>query len=625
MNSEIVVDNLIKGDNLNKIGALNNFHVIDAIDTFVSLCEPSKISIITDSPNEIAYVRQKALDLGEEHNLVMKGHTVHFDGCYDQARDKKHTVILLPNDYKVSKSINIMDRETGLREVFELLRGSMRKKECFIRFFSLGPTDSRFSLCAIQITDSAYVAHSEDLLYRSGYEQFKKLNGSANFFTFVHSAGELNDRNCSKNVDKRRIYVDLVDGKVYSVNTQYAGNSLGLKKLALRLAIYKANQEGWLAEHMLVMGVHPPNKDRVTYFAGAFPSGCGKTSTTMVPGQSIVGDDIAYIKMDQNGNARAVNIESGMFGIIRDVNPKDDPLIYQALTTPRELIFSNILVNNNIPYWKGMGKKKIPKTGINFSGEWWEGKKDEEGTVIPFAHSNARYTMCLSELENIDSKANDPEGVVIQGILYGGRDTDTYVPICEALNWEHGVYIGATIESETTSATIGKEGIRKANPMANLDFLVIPLGKYVENHIKFGKKLRNCPKVFAVNYFLKHEGKYVNEILDKKVWLLWSEGRINSEYDAIKTPIGYLPKYDDLKKLFQLVFNKNYSLTDYELQFSLRLDKYLEKIERIEKMYRSESETPQEFWKTLDKQKNEVRNLRRETGKAVLKPSYLAS
>jgi len=345
----------------------------------------------------------------------------------------------------------------------------------------------------------------------------------------------------------------------------------------------------------------------------------------MVFGQSIVGDDIAYIEMDQNGNARAVNIESGMFGIIRDVNPKDDPLIYQALTTPRELIFSNILVNNDIPYWKGMGKKKIPKTGINFVGEWWEGKKDEEGTVIPFAHSNARYTMCLSELENIDSKANDPEGVVIQGILYGGRDTDTYVPICEALNWEHGVYIGATIESETTSATIGKEGIRKANPMANLDFLVIPLGKYVENHIKFGKKLRNCPKVFAVNYFLKHEGKYVNEILDKKVWLLWSEGRINSEYDAIKTPIGYLPKYDDLKKLFQLVFNKNYSLTDYELQFSLRLDKYLEKIERIEKMYRSESETPQEFWKTLDKQKNEVRNLRRETGKAVLKPSYLAS
>ena len=177
MNSEIVVDNLIKGDTLNKIGALNNFHVIDAIDTFVSLCEPSKISIITDSPNEIAYVRQKALDLGEEHNLAMKGHTVHFDGFHDQARDKKHTVILLPNDYKVSKSIYIMDREKGLREVFELLRGSMRKKECFIRFFSLGPTDSRFSLCAIQITDSAYVAHSEDLLYRSGYEQFKKLNG----------------------------------------------------------------------------------------------------------------------------------------------------------------------------------------------------------------------------------------------------------------------------------------------------------------------------------------------------------------------------------------------------------------------------------------------------------------
>ena len=507
ISSELLVNDLTNQENLNKIRALNNSHVINVVDNLVSLCEPSIISIITDNPDEIAYVRQKTLDLGEERNLKMKGHTVHFDGCHDQARDKKHTVILLTKDHKVSKRINTMDRETGLKEVFELLRGSMRGKECFIRFFSLGPTDSRFTLCALQITDSAYVAHSEDLLYRSGYEQFKKLNGSENFFTFVHSAGELDDRNCSKHVDKRRIYVDLVDGKVYSVNTQYAGNSLGLKKLALRLAIYKANHEGWLTEHMLVMGVHPPAKDRVTYFTGAFPSGCGNTSTTMVPGQSIAGDDIAYIKMDQKGNARAVNIESGMFGIIRDVNPKDDPLIYQALTTPRELIFSNILVNNDIPFWKGMGRKKIPKTGINFSGDWWEGKTDEEGNLIPFAHSNARYTIRLSELENVDSKADEPEGVVVQGILYGGRDADTNVPICEALNWEHGVYIGATLESETTSATIGKEGVRKSNPMANLDFLVIPLGKYVENHIKFGQKLKNCPKVFAVNYFLKHEGK----------------------------------------------------------------------------------------------------------------------
>jgi phosphoenolpyruvate carboxykinase (GTP) len=580
------------------------------------------VTVVTDDPKEIAYVRQLALDEGEERALPMAGHTIHYDGFYDQARDKEHTAVLLPEGQRLSRGINSVEREAGLREVLGILDGIMKGKEMLVRFFSLGPTNSRFSKCALQLTDSSYVAHSEDLLYRAGYEQFRRLEGSPDFFTFVHSAGELDERNCTSNVDERRIYIDVLDGKVYSVNNQYAGNSLGLKKLALRLAIYQANHEDWLAEHMLVMGIHPEGKDRVTYFTGAYPSACGKTSTAMIPGQSIVGDDIAYIKTDGEGSARAVNIESGIFGIIKDVNPVDDPLIYQALTTPRELIFSNVLITDGVPYWQGMGDVEIPEKGMNFSGEWWEGKKDKDGRVIPFAHSNARYTMRISELGNADPKVNDPEGVVVRGTFYGGRDSDTNVPICEALSWEHGVYIGATLESETTSATLGQEGVRKSSPMANMDFMVIPLGTYLSNHIEFGRRLKNCPRVYATNYFLKHEGRYTNEILDKKVWVLWAEGRVHGDYEAMRTPIGYLPKYEDLRDLFRQVFDKEYTRADYDLQFSIRVDNYLEKIARMEEIYRPEPKMPREFWEVLNRQKEELEALKEETGESVLPPEH---
>jgi len=607
---------------LAKLEALNNSNVVELIEKYVDLCKPSKVSVITDDPKDIAYVRQLALDNKEEVKLKMVSHAVHFDGYYDLARDVGNTAILLPVGQRLSRGIYWKEREAGLKEIMSLFDGAMKGKECLVRFFCLGPTDSRFSISAMQLTDSAYVAHSEDILYRSGYEQFKKLNGSDDFFTFLHSAGELDERNCTKNTHKRRIYIDMIDRKVYSVNNQYAGNSLGLKKLALRLAIYKANHEDWLAEHMLIMGIRPKGMDRVTYFTGAFPSACGKTSTAMIPGQTIVGDDIAYIKADSNGNARAVNIESGIFGIITDVNPNDDPLIYEALTTPRDLIFSNVLVADGAPYWQGMGRNDVPKRGINHSGEWWEGKKDAEGNAIPLSHPNARYTMRLCELKNLDPKLDDPEGVVVHGILYGGRDSDTNVPIYEASSWEHGVYIGATIESETTTATIGKTGVRVFNPMSNMDFLTVPLGTYLKNHFKFGKRLKKSPRVFAVNYFLKCDGGYCNEKVDKKVWLLWAEGRIHGEYEAIETPIGYLPKYKDLKMLFKQVFNRSYKERDFELQFSIRVEKLLKKHARMEEFYKSEPGMPREFWDIHNRLKAGLEALKAEAGRSEVPPSF---
>jgi len=601
---------------LQKLEKLNNRHVIKVVEEAIQLCKPAKVVVITDSKEDIAYVRELALAIGEEKKLKMEGHTIHFDGYYDQARDKKHTKYLLSQDVDWGIEVNSIEKDKGLKEIYSYLDGSMAGKEMLVRFFSLGPTNSVFSILALQITDSAYVAHSEDILYRPAYEEFKKLNGSSDFFFFLHSAGRL-ENGVSVDIDKRRIYIDLEENRVYSVNNQYAGNSLGLKKLAFRLAIKKANEEGWLAEHMFIMGVHGP-KDRVTYFTGAFPSACGKTSTAMIPGQSVVGDDIAYLKKIK-GAVRAVNVENGIFGIIRDVNPQDDPLIYQALITPRELIFSNVLINDDIPYWLGMGKD-TPDKGINYSGEWFKGKKDKQDNEIDCSHKNARYTIRLDALENIDPKANDPTGVPVRAIIYGGRDSDTTIPVVESLSWSHGVFLGATVESETTSATIGAQGVRKHNPMANLDFISVPFKTYIDNHLRFTRGLKEAPKIYATNYFLKDEsGNYLNSKLDKKIWVLWAEGRVHHEFEALETPVGRIPKYEDLKTLFTRELDKDYTKTEYLQQFSLRVTKYLEKMERMNKIFEN-IQMPAAFSEELKAQTERLRETRTKFGEDIISP-----
>ncbi|MHA1198160.1 MAG: phosphoenolpyruvate carboxykinase (GTP) [Candidatus Heimdallarchaeaceae archaeon] len=607
----------INEKDLEKIKTLKNPKVEKIIDEYLTLCKPEKAVVIDDSTEDIAFVRQMSIDNKEEIALAIDGHTVHFDGYYDQARDKKNTRLLVPSaeKEKYGQHINTIDRDEGLEEVLEIMDGVMAGKTAIIRFFSLGPTNSRFSLCALQITDSAYVAHSEDLLYRQGYEEFKRLEGSEDFFYFVHSAGELTDKNVTKSVDNRRVYIDLVENRVFTVNNQYAGNSLGLKKLALRLAINKAIHEDWLTEHMFVSAVWPLDKSRKTYFLGAYPSACGKTSTAMIPGNTIVGDDIAYLRICEEGEIRAVNIERGIFGIIKDVSPKNDPVIYNSLKTPREIIFSNILISEGQTYWLGMGKQvPIPETGMNWTssklGEWTAGLCcDEEGNEFKYSHPNARYTLRLEELENVDEAIHDPKGVEVSGIIYGGRDSNTSVPVYECFSWEHGVYVGASIESETTAATLGRAGIRKHQPMANLDFIVVSLGEYLKAHFKFGERVASekLPKIFSTNYFLKDKkGKYYDEILDKKIWLLWAEGRVHEEYEAIETPIGFIPKYGDLAKLFKEVFDINYEESRYEAEFSVRITKFLEKIERIENIFKNETNVPDLFFEKLEQQRKRL-------------------
>lgn len=605
-------------DDLKKLEDLDNPKMMDFVLKYVKLCDPASVFVRTDSPDDAKYIREKAIESGEEIDLAEKGHTIHFDGYFDQGRDKANTKYLLRPDEVLGSDISSCDRDKGLIEIHQVMEGMMKGKEMYVCFFCLGPTNSEFSIPAVQITDSTYVVHSEDILYRSGYEEFKKSASSGRFFRFVHSAGVL-ENNVSRDVSGRRVYIDLEEEMVFSANTQYAGNTVGLKKLAMRLAIKRASEEGWLTEHMFVMGVHGPDKKRVTYFTGSFPSACGKTATSMLEGEKIIGDDIAYLR-NRDGKIYAVNVERGIFGIIQDVRMENDPTIYEALTTPGEVIFSNVLlIAENKPRWLGDGREE-PQEGVNFSGTWFPGKKGPDDREVPYAHKNARYTIRLEDLANCDKNLESPEGVPVGGVIYGGRDSDTNVPVEQSFDWAHGILTqAATIESETTAATLGKEGVRKFNLMANLDFLSIPIGRYIQNNLDIVNEVKDPPLIFHVNYFLRgKDGKYLNGIKDKHVWVKWMELRVNKDVDAISTPTGYYPKYQDLARLFKTVLGKEYTREQYEEQFTLRIPERIAKKERVKKIYHTKVfDTPHALMKALDDQIERLEECRKKFGDYV--------
>lgn len=598
----------MSAESYRKLIALDNPKLFEFVGEYVELCEPDTVYMCDDSDADAEYIRTKALERREEKKLQREAHTIHYDGYNDQGRAPGATKNLVNKELiPLMGALQPKEREEGLAEVRGILKGIMKGKEAVVKLSCEGPTHGPFSIGCAQISDSFYVCHSEELLYRRGYDQFLHMEDKNKFFRFVHSAGRLDENGNSIDLDKRRIYQDLEDFIVLSANNQYAGNSVGLKKHAMRLAIKLSGMEGWLCEHMFVMSVINEEKGRKTHFCGAFPSACGKTSTAMLPGEKIIGDDIAYFRKI-NGQFRAVNVENGIFGIIKDVNADDDPLIFKTLQTPgNEIIFSNVLTGpDNNPYWLGMGVE-APKQGWNFSGEWHEDKLDEESKPIPLAHSNARYTLRLQYLENLDQAYQDKNGVPVHGIIYGGRDSDTCVPIEESPDWKSGIIIKAcTLESETTSATIGKEGVLAPQPMANLDFISYPIGRYITNNVQFIEGLEQVPRIYAVNYFLRDsKGNFLTGKLDKKVWLHWAERRIHDEVGAHRTPLGYIPVYEDLREMFSEILHREFSGELYDELFKFRIGAWIAKLKRAIAFYqRTAPDCPEKYydiWKSLIK------------------------
>jgi phosphoenolpyruvate carboxykinase (GTP) len=581
--------------NLKKLTDLNNPSLNELIARSIMTYQPKSVFISTGSTEDRHYIRTQALRHGEEKPLLNPGHTVHYDGYFDQGRDPSNTKFCVKEGTSLGPGILCVERDEGMAEISEIMDGIMHGKEMIVSFYSLGPVGTEFEIPCVQVTDSYYVAHSEDILYRNGYQAFMNPEYVDGFFGFLHSAGAL-VQGVSRDVDLRRIFIDLETNFVYSANTQYAGNTVAAKKLAHRLAINKAAQEGWLAEHLLIAAVPSYEGDKVTYVTGAFPSWCGKTSTSML--FKVVGDDLAHLRT-KDGVVYAANVEHGIFGVIKDVNPEDDPYIYDLLAKSGEIIFSNILDSDGRSYWQGMGDVQIPLEGRNHSGHWWRGKRDGSGKRIPTSHDNARFTVGLAAIANFDTT----QVVPCEGIIYGGRSAKRPVPVSQSYGWVHGVFYGASIESEPTAATVGGGGSDIiVNPMANNEFLSIPVGTYLENHIRFGKDLKRAPKVFYVNYFLRDEaGKFLNTKMDKKVWVRWIERRINDKVDAYATPIGFIPKYEDLAELFQKELGTAYHREDYQQQFMIRVRQVWDKLDGVEKFYRAEtSAVPRKIFAAID-------------------------
>ena len=510
------------------------------------------------------------------------------------------------------------------------MSGIMHGKTIIIGFYMRGPVGSFASNPALEITSSAYVSHSAEILYRNAFADFdKEVDRLGHFYTNIHSEG----LNRPEDLPNARVYMDRSFRTTYSVNCTYAGNTLLLKKGNHRFSVDKAvyeNRGNELSEHMFITGVDGPG-GRITWCTGAAPSGCGKTTTAMA-GNHFVGDDLAQMWIDENGSIRSINPECGIFGIVEDVNWEGDPYLMELLRKPgTEVIWSNVLIDENgVPHWTNNGENP-PLKGKNFQGLWEQGMTDEHGKEVPISHPNSRCTLTSSALANYSEKSEDPSGVETRVITYSGRDSDTMPPVWAAKNSDYGVVIGACIVSAATATEVGATGVKRA-PWANAPFIPGALGDYMDAQFKFfgseniaeDKK----PVMAGLNYFLTAEArggtskKLLGEKRDVKVWLAWLERHAHEEVDVIKTPVGNLPKFDDLKNLFQTIIDKEYTEDLYIKQFSLYIDNIIARIDLQLEAYGKEQNIPAKLFEVLKEQREGLMALRDKYG-PIVTPSQL--
>jgi phosphoenolpyruvate carboxykinase (GTP) len=617
--------------NLAKLQKIKNTDMLQKIANAVAFCEPDSVFIDTGSKADRQYIRDLALKKGEESRLSMEGHTIHFDLKEEQGRIIDRTFYIYNEGEVVSSLALKKERSEALKDIKEKMTGIMQGKVMLVGFYNRGPVGAPASNPAVEITSSAYVLHSADILYRNVYTLIdQEIDRWGHFYTNIHSEGS----NRPEDLPNARIYMDRSHQTTYSCYCTYAGNTLLLKKgnhrFSVDRAVYELKGEQ-LAEHMFVTGIKGPG-GRITWMAGAAPSGCGKTTTAMA-GDYFVGDDLAQMWIAQDGSIRSINPEIGIFGIVEDVNWEGDPYLMECLRQPgTEVIWSNVLIDENgVPQWTGNGENPPAIKGINFQGPWEKGMVDENGKPIPMSHPNSRCTLVNSALENYSDETENPAGVETRIITYSGRDSDTMPPVWVAKNPDQGVFIGACIVSAATATEVGASGVRR-QPWANAPFTPGSLGDYMDAQFVFfnSKKIAadNQPILAGLNYFLTHEArggtskKLLGEKKDVKAWMAWLERRARSEVDAIDTPIGYIPKYNDLKKLFKAHIDKNYPEDLYVKQFSLYIDNILKRMDMQEGAYRKEKNIPARFFEVLEKQREGLLELRNKYG-AVVTPKQL--
>lgn len=585
----------------------DNKFVLKWLEDMKELCKPDSVVWIDGSEEQLEALRAEAVSTGE----MIKLNQEKLSGCYyhrtaenDVARVEDRTFICTPTEEEAGPINNWMAPDEMYKKLYALYDGSMKGRTMYVIPYSMGPIGSPFSKIGIELSDSIYVVLNMAIMTRIGQKVLDQIKGDE-FVKCLHAKKDVNP-------DERYIVHFPQDNTIMSVNSAYGGNVLlGKKCFALRIASYLGKKEGWMAEHMLILGIENP-KGEIKYIAAAFPSACGKTNLAMlIPPEYLrekgykvwtVGDDIAWLRIGPDGRLYAINPEAGFFGVAPGTSEKTN---YNALqSTKKNTIFTNVAINNDdmTVWWEGLDKNP-PENCTEWTGKKVNGKT-YEGNL---AHPNSRFTAPAINCPCISPEFENPQGVPISAIVFGGRRAKTAPLVYQARDWNHGVFVGATMASETTAAAAGAVGVVRRDPMAMKPFVGYNMADYFGHWIEMGEKMDadKAPKIFHVNWFRKDdEGNFLwPGFGDNMRVLLWILDRCEGKADAVESPIGLLPTTDDID-------TTGLSISKEQLADLLSVDKkvWMEDVENQEQYFAQFGDRlPKEIKEELETLKNNLK------------------
>ncbi len=523
------------------------------VKEMASMCNPDSFVWIDGSESQKNQLQKQAIETGEILELnqeKLPGCLFHRTALNDVARTEHLTYICTPDKNEAGPTNNWMAPDEAYAKAGEIFKDSMVGRTMYAIPFSMGPVNSEFSKIGVELTDSIYVVLNMLIMTRAGVEVLKALGETGEFTKCLHSKADLD-------INRRLILHFPLDNTIWSVGSGYGGNVLlGKKCLSLRIASFLGKTEGWLAEHMLIIGIED-KKGNVTYLAAAFPSACGKTNLAMlIPPESMkkkgykvwtVGDDIAWLRIRDDGSLWAVNPESGFFGVLPGTNSKTN---YNAVATmQKNTIYTNVLLKEDGTVWWEDADGPVPQEGIDWTGKPWKpGTKDENGNIIKGANPNSRFTAPIKQCPVASPHIDSPQGVPISAIIFGGRRAHVAPLVYESFDWQHGVFVGSTMASEITAAQYGAQGAVRRDPMAMIPFCGYNMADYFSHWLNVGKKIKNKPGIFHVNWFRTgKDGKFLWPGYGDNLRVLeWIIKRCKKEVDADRTCIGFIPEAKDL-------------------------------------------------------------------------------
>ena len=529
----------------------NNKNVLSWVDEMVALCKPDKVVWIDGSEEQLNALRAEAVSTGEMETLneeKLPGCLLHRTIPNDVARVEARTFICSRKEEDAGPTNNWCDPKEMYAKLTPMYDGVMKGRTMYVIPYSMGPIGSPLAKVGVELTDSIYVVLNMDIMTRMGKQAFENLGETSNdFVRGLHSKADIDPEN-------RYIVHFPEDNTIWSINSGYGGNVLlGKKCFALRIASYQGKNEGWMAEHMLILGIENPQGE-VKYITAAFPSACGKTNLAMLIPPAVykdkgykvwtVGDDIAWIKPGADGRLYAINPEHGAVGVAPGTNAKSN--FNTRESTKKHTNITNVVHNldDNTVWWEGLDKNP-PEHAVDWMGRPWNGKESTEKG----AHPNSRFTAPAVNCPCISKEFNNPAGVPITAMIFGGRRAKTAPLVYQSFDWNHGVFVGSTMASETTAAATGAVGVVRRDPMAMLPFCGYHMGDYFAHWIEMGEKLGDkAPKIFNVNWFrTDDEGHFIwPGFGDNMRVLMWILDRCDGKADAVETPIGYEPKPEDI-------------------------------------------------------------------------------